>query len=178
MGWAGNVYSGVIPWIETETLWDQFCSRFDRQNVIEVCYEELISNPELQLSRVCDFLGVSYSPEMLRYPAHSTYEPPDPSNIQKWKGTLGPREVALVEIKAGHLLSARNYEPSGHPLNAPRLLERMLLAFQNKLYKWRFLIGRCGFYDAIMQKLTRRLLPAWHAAVVNRTNEKAKQYLK
>jgi hypothetical protein len=178
MGWAGNVYYGVDQWIETETNWDHFRSKFDPNKVIELFYEDLILNPEKQLTKVCKFIGVPFSSKMLDYPRYTTYHAPDPSAVKQWKKTLSARQVVLVETKTKFLLSTRNYELSGQRLEPPHLLERLYLVCQDKLFKWRFSFHRYGYYNTIMEKVTRKFIPSRHHVFVERINEAANQYLK
>lgn len=178
MGWAGNTYYGVDSWLKTESNWESFASLFDKNNVMELHFEDLILNTRRELDRVCQFIGVPFSPEMLNYPAYSTYEAPHPSAIQQWKTKLRPREVALVEIKVKSLLLRRNYQLSGYPLDHLGLLERIYLFLANKTYTWRFACRRYGIFNFAMEKITRRLMRPLHPLFVRKMNEITKQYLK
>ena len=57
---------------------------FNKDNVTPL-FENLISNPIEQLTKVCKFIGVGFSPDMLNYPSHSTYDAPNSAAIQQWK---------------------------------------------------------------------------------------------
>lgn len=178
MGWAGNTYFGVDQWIEAERNWNSAARFFERQNVIEMRFEELIAHPQTQLERVCNFIGVPYSPTMLDYSAHSTYAPPDPSAVEQWKSKLTSREVALVELKANGLLLQRNYQLSGYPLRPPSLGEKITLFWTNKVYKWRFACRRYGITNFLLEKIARRLAKPLHRRLAQQRNEIDKQYLK
>jgi len=178
MGWAGNTYFGIDLWLETETSWDYFKSIFNKNNVMELFYEALISNPAEQLDKVCRFIGVSFSPEMLSYTNRSTYEAPDPSAIQQWKKKLTARDVALVEIRVKRLLLDRRYELSGYPLDLPGLLETIYLIWTNKKYKWEFGSRRYGCFNFIMEKATRKFARPFHYFFIERMNEIGKRHLK
>jgi len=178
MGWAGNTYYGVDHWLQTESNWESAASQFGEQDVLELRFKELILNPRAQLERVCRFIGVSFSSAMLNYSEKSTYAPPDPSAIEQWKTKLGPREIALVEIKSKSLLLRRNYELSGYSLEPPGLPERLALFLANKAYKWRFGVHRYGTVNFIMEKVTRRLLKPFYPIFRQRINEIDEQYLK
>jgi hypothetical protein len=136
----------------------------------------LILNPPEQLQRVCEFIGVRFSPAMLKYSEHST--PPDPSAVQRWRKKLSPRDAALVEIRTGTLLLRRNYKPSGYPLDPPGFGERMSLFWTNKASKWQFGLRRYGVINFGMEKITRRLCKPIHRVFVDRINEIKKQHLK
>jgi hypothetical protein len=178
MGWAGNIYYGIDQWLETEENWDSFAPKRDPQRVLEIYFEELITNPQAELERVCKFLGVPYSPAMLNYSTRTTYGPPDPSTIQQWKSKLRPREVALVELKTKKLLLSRNYKLSGYPLKPPGVGEKLSLFCANKIFKWKFGLRRYGIANFILEKITRKLLKPFHHVYVERFNKIDKRYLK
>jgi hypothetical protein len=130
------------------------------------------------LERVCQFIGVTYSPTMLNYSNHSTYAPPDRSAIAPWRTELTPREIALVEIKTQSFLSRRGYNLSGHPLRQPGIAEMLHLVWTDKLYKWQFACRRYGVVNFVLEKLTRRLHRPSHLLFVKRIGEIDKHYLK
>ena len=109
MGWAGTLYRGVDHWILTETAWDRIAKHLRTGQVLDLSYEDLFADIDNNLRRVCDFLEVSFDPAMLRYHETSTYGPPDPSLAEQWRRRSKPREIALVEGKAGALMRARGY---------------------------------------------------------------------
>lgn len=101
---------------------------------LEVRYEHLLIEPERELTRICDFLGVRYAPEMLDYPQrarerlmelqafgqvsaqhrrdmHSrTERAPDAARIGRWKQDLTPEQRAAYESVARDLLIELGYE--------------------------------------------------------------------
>ena len=85
MGWAGHVYYGVDAWIDAERSWEQLKSTLDRSQYMEVKYEELVANPELILTTICEFMGKAYSVKMMDYVKHSSYGLPDRRLINQWK---------------------------------------------------------------------------------------------
>jgi hypothetical protein len=178
MGWAGTAYFGVNQWIEAETSWENFGSLFNNKNILELFFEDLIFCPTEELTKVCKFLGVSFSPDMLSYSSRSTYEAPNISAIQRWKKTLAARDVALVEIRAGRLLTDRHYELSGYPLDPPGWGERARLMWINKTSLWKFGCTRYGYLNFLMEKLTRRISARLHFVFLRRINEIANQHLK
>jgi hypothetical protein len=141
-------------------------------------FEDLIAHPQEQLQRVCSFLGISFSPRMLGYSTSSTYAPPDPAAIERWRRKLDPRSIALVELKTCALLLERGYKLSGYPLNPPGLFERAKLACGNKIYKWKFAWRRYGYFNFVMEKLTRKLLKSFHPAFGRRMKKIDKLHLK
>jgi hypothetical protein len=91
-----------------------------------VKYEELISKPEKELMRLCDFLRLSYEPQMLEYHTRNaieqqepleflqwkekTLKAPDASNAGKYKHLLTPQEIERFNRIAGDVLTHFDYE--------------------------------------------------------------------
>ena len=106
---------------------------------IEIRYESLVREPELELRKICEFIQLNYDPAMMRYyeraPArlseHAarvridgrilataearlaqqrlTMIPPDTSRISSWKTEMHEQERAEYEAVAGSLLAALGY---------------------------------------------------------------------
>ena len=178
MGWAGNTYYAIDHWIETENDWNRFGPTFRTNHVIEISYERLISYPTEELKEVCEFIGVPFSPDMLRYPDASTYDAPDPSTIQRWKKTQTQEDIALAELKAKALLLQRRYELSGYPLDPPHSFKRFRLWLGNETYKWRFGLRRYGYINFLMEKVARKFDLPFHHVFYQRMNEIRKEHLK
>ena len=60
------------------------------QRYLEVKYEDLVDDPEQQLTRICDFIGEPYSPEMLNYHQHSESAIPDDRKFQHYNAGKAP----------------------------------------------------------------------------------------
>ncbi len=90
-------------------------------------YEDLVRNPEATLRRVCEFLGESFEPAMLRYyerPADelgfdrseswklNTLKPLDPQRLDAWKSALDAKQVDLIERASAPHLESLGYEPA------------------------------------------------------------------
>ena len=178
MGWAGTTYYAVNNWLEVESDWDRFGLTFQKDAVLEVLYERLISDTAGQLSEICTFVGVPFSATMLNYPNHSTYEAPDLSTIQRWKNAHRAEDIALLEVRAKQLLLQRRYELSGYPLNPPTKRERVRIWWENKRYKWKFGLRRYGHVNFIMEKITRKFARPFHPMFHRRMHKIWKQHLK
>lgn len=156
MGWAGNLYYGVDHWIRTEQAWDAASASLRPENVITMKYEDLISNLEPELRRVCKFLGLPYDHMMPSYHKGTTYEPPDESLIEQWRRKSSPHEIALVEGKAAAAMIVRDYAPATQGLH-PGLAEKIRLFLSNKLHIWRIGARRYGLIVYFSEKVTRKL---------------------
>jgi hypothetical protein len=91
---------------------------------MEVRYEDLVSEPEMEVRRVCSFLSLPFAPEMLQYHESAqhlitkSHEPaaftslllPPTSGMRHWKSEMDERDVALFEFIAGDLLEDLDYQ--------------------------------------------------------------------
>ncbi|RMH25456.1 MAG: sulfotransferase [Planctomycetota bacterium] len=162
MGWAGNCYYGVAGWEHTEREWDRLAARLDPSRYIEIRFEQLLADPEAELSRICDFIGVPFDPQMLRFHEDTTYEPPDPSASTRWHGRLDARSVSLIEARVGDLLTARGYERAALDARMPGPVSRVALFIQNRISRIRWRIRRYGLRLYLKAQLTKRLSPRGH----------------
>jgi hypothetical protein len=157
MGWAGNAWAGVEPWIATETLWEALRMGLPPQQYTELSFEDLCCDPVGALTGLCRFLGVRFHPAMLDYPKRTTYPFPEPDLAEEWKRGMAPEDVRLVEARAGALLEGRGYTASGLPrLTVTPSMERRLRR-QDRWGRVRCGIRRYGLGNMVAGYVSRRL---------------------
>jgi hypothetical protein len=179
MGWAGNIYRGVDIWAEAERSWERLLPALAPQRYLEVRYEDLLENPVAELTGICRFLGLDYSPSMMRYPEHSTYAAPDSRLRYQWKGKCTTQELQWVDWKLGSMLARNNYAPSGFPPRKPTLAELAGIALQDKYHRVRFRIRRYGlalWLENLIASRARMLL--WRESCQRRMNHIDVKFLK
>lgn len=138
MGWTGSAVTGVDRWIAADRSWARLCEVLPPENRLELRYEDLLTDTEAVLARLCDFIGVTYDPAMLRYHETSTYAPIDPTHVERWRKKLDPTSLALIEGRLGDRLTARGYRPSGVPPRDPSALGWKLIRLRDRLRRlWR-----------------------------------------
>jgi hypothetical protein len=157
MGWAGNPYHGLGHWLKTEDSWTEVAPRLPETRVLDVRYEDLVAQPEAELSRICAFLDVAFVPEMLTYDGRSTYSKPDPSMMQQWRRRLSPREIGLLEGRLGDRLQSRGYQASGHPAVAPGPARKLALKLDDRIGVWRRRFKDYGVVDPVLLSVANRL---------------------
>lgn len=155
MGWFGNVYSAVDKWIHAETGWNKLVSKIADDHWIEVQFADLISDHEAQLERVCSFLGVDYTEQMLSYAAETDYALPNPSRIASWKGKMSDRDTRLLEGRVGTLLAERGFEPSGLEPLVPSGAQLVRVQTEARVLKWKQRIDRFGLRLFLERGLSR-----------------------
>ena len=134
MGLAGNMWTASAIWENAELAWEVMRPSLSDDRFLEIRYEELLRQPEETLARICRFVGLEYDPAMMSYPSDSTYGPPDPTAIDRWRH-LSEDEVRLAEARIGTLLERRGYERSGHP---PLVLTQpMKRRLERQTRRWR-----------------------------------------
>ena len=179
MGWAGNVWTGLEKWIEAEQLWDNLQPTLAAEQYVEVTYENLINNPEQELTRICEFLGVSYSPAMMDYIGKTTYDTPDPRYIAQWRRKLTNRQVQLAESRIAPMLTERGYELSGLPIINVGSLNQFYLKVDSWWKCAQFRMNRNGLSLFVADYLSRKLgLTQWQKQVRLKLNAVETAHLK
>jgi hypothetical protein len=108
--------------------WQQYLSAAEEARAslgdkafLQVRYEDLVRDPELELRRICGFLGEEFAPSMLAYHQdNSTFHadqrnarnlghPVMSQNVGKWRTEMTPREVRIFEALAGASLEQYGY---------------------------------------------------------------------
>ena len=91
-------------------------------------YEDFVSDPEISLKKMCDFLGIGFSNEMLNYRAKleemlaiypkeliylhhkSLLNPINADNIDSWKNILTPHQIKIADNVSGKFAEKYGYE--------------------------------------------------------------------
>jgi Sulfotransferase family len=117
-------------------------ARVGPRRYLEVAYEPLVAEPERELRRICEFVGLTFEPGMLDYPGQvdvsakphqqSLKRPPTPG-LRNWRNQMSPAEVAAFEAVAGDLLRELGYDAAGRPTLSGRL---RLLSYSARLGAW------------------------------------------
>lgn len=179
MGWVGHVYYGVDIWKEAEMSWDRLKASLSEEQYLEIKYEDLLDDVESELTRICHFLGLEYSPQMMEYAANSTYGLPDKNLSFQWKRSFFPRELQLIEGKVGEMLVSRDYALSGYGAAQPGSIEEIRLILKNKNSRIRHQLNRYGLGLYIQSFLAARTgLVSWQSACQKRKNQIDLEHLK
>lgn len=156
MGWCGLSYFGVDHWIATERDWDQAAAQMLPDQALTVHFETLMTDLEAELRRVCSFLALPFTAEMLAYHVDTTYGPPDPGVARQWMRKADPGEIALIEGKCGSLMVDRGYQANGLP-DIPGPVRETALQLRNKVARLRYNAGRFGLGLVLALSLSRQL---------------------
>jgi hypothetical protein len=161
MGWAGNVYFGLDPWIHAEASWDRLSPHLRKGQALQVQYEEMVAHPQEVLSRVCRFLGLAYDARMLEL-GDTTYSPPSAAFANQWQRHMSEGDVKLVEARVGDIMRARGYALRHEGADAPGTLARLGLKLQDAVFRHRHRARHYGTPLWLQEMLARRLrLQSW-----------------
>lgn len=117
-----------------------------------VLYEELVRHPESVLRSICDFLGVSFTPQVFRfheeagsymkdeaeegYNAAAT-QPITADRVDAWKASLAESNVAVIESICSEVMKAFGYDTTGSRLSWTRHGEILLKKTYWRVQSWR-----------------------------------------
>jgi Sulfotransferase family len=110
---------------------------------LEVRYEQLVAEPERELTRICDFAGLRFEPAMLAYAGHvdisgkphqrSLTRPPTPG-LRDWRTEMSPADAAAFTAVAGDRLRELGYDAAGGSRLAGRL---RLASYAVRMTAWK-----------------------------------------
>ncbi len=152
-----NLKEAAIYWHHRITQFRKFQGKYPGENCFQVKYEDLVTDPETWLGKICGFLNVQFEPDMLLFheSARSRFhedekflghelvsKPVTKSRVGIWKSEMSDRDLAIFEAISGDFLSEFGYEKIayngshlGARLRAKLSLKRFQLASNAKKLK-------------------------------------------
>jgi hypothetical protein len=133
LGWADTIEEAALHWQLRVRRGRRAGRALGPDRYLELRYEDLTRQPEVELRRLCASIDLTFSPAMLDHPAraadvirttgHPEYHqqvvmPPTPG-LRDWRGELSDEDVARFELLAGPTLAALGYERQGARVPAP-----------------------------------------------------------
>ena len=125
-----SVTSAAYQWKENLAKIIGSFAAIGLENVYEIRYEDLVLNAESELTNLCDFLGVKYSSEMMKYNElnrklelepeiylrwkQKTNEGLDSSRVNRWKTGMFAEDAFIFEKIAGDYLIRYRYPLSDY----------------------------------------------------------------
>jgi hypothetical protein len=121
----GGINHAISQWRRGMSAARRATKRLRPDQFVEVAYERLVSEPQIQLAHVCEVLGEEFVPSMIepslvaklavprRKTWHSlTHGAVTTERVGSWQQRLTDPEIALCESLMGRQLAARGYELS------------------------------------------------------------------
>lgn len=126
----GGIGAGTAEWLASVHLAEEFQARFP-QSYLVMRYEDLVTEPEASVARICAFIGEEYEPAMLAMDGapsltskgfNSSYGPVEgvqisTSSIGRYRTVLDPGQVAFVQLVAHDEMARHGYECEPIELN-------------------------------------------------------------
>lgn len=112
LGWFGNhrYYRHNFDWIRALKFREKYAKTPLGRNILDIKYEDLLCDPELVVSRICNFLGEAFEPAMLDVSARvdkvperervihpKLAQPLSTEAIGRWRLNLSSWECFLME---------------------------------------------------------------------------------
>ncbi len=122
LDWGPNtIHSSSQTWINRLSFGLAAESKLGPEKIIRIRYEDLVLNMEVTLNKICKFLGIEYSQEMLEANGFikTKYtemqhrlvgKQADISRVNQWKKELTPRQIEIYESNTCDLLHNLGYE--------------------------------------------------------------------
>jgi hypothetical protein len=159
-----HIYLTAQGWVKNLETIDDLKPVLNQDSFFEIKYEELVSNTELTVQKMCEFLGEEYTPEMLDFYKDKIPYKTDQQNLQnlarpiitdnteKWRTKMTDRELRICEAITGSTLDKYGYQKN---LESPTISMLERLQFQylehppRKL--WAMMKNRKGQIDGLIQ---------------------------
>lgn len=179
MGWVGNVYHGSKYWIEPELQWNKICEQTQPYQRYEIRYEALVNKPDEEMSKLCNFLNVTFNPEILELESGTSYSRPQGKFANQWKKRLSEKQIRWVESRCGQLMEKRGYQLASKNTQPVGSIEKIELNFQNRWYRIRFNVKRWGLKNYFFYFVSRNFGSATlHRKMQEKINQINVQHLK
>jgi hypothetical protein len=148
MPWfTGDIYAAALTWREAVDTGRTLAARLGPRVFYEFRYEDLVTDPEDALAKLCGFLGEEYDPAMTRAYEHArrtvpasrkwhlrTHEAPNARTVGAWRDRLRTWEGDLVEHVLASRLLDHGYALAGTPRPAAAHLARF---HRTAAHRWR-----------------------------------------
>ena len=116
-----HIYPIALRWVKYLNAAEEVGDCLGRRAFLQVYYEDLLSDPQQEIRRICDFLGEEFTPQMLSfhnsglpYPtdqrnAENLRKPILTENTNKWRKHMTTRDLRIFEAVAGSFLEQYGY---------------------------------------------------------------------
>lgn len=149
--WNKNIYRAAQKWVDGIEFVRQETSTI-KKDYYEIKYENLIDEPAYEVEKVCKWLGIKYTPDLIEIKGQieNLGDSKNKSgilmnNYEKWRFGLTPSEILKVEAIAGKMLLKLGYCVKSKQVQKPLTqIEKLfyglddilkLMIFRTKEYK-------------------------------------------
>ncbi|GLX82102.1 sulfotransferase family protein [Thalassotalea eurytherma] len=130
-GLGTNAYTGALRWRSEVALQRKFAVEHP-DKVLIIRYEDLVSDLETIMKKVCGFIGCSYDDSITEYYKQSakykanksninTNKKPDKSYSDKWKKGLNTQQIGIIDYVTEQEMLACDYQLYGTTIKPNKL---------------------------------------------------------
>ncbi len=170
---SGNTYVALGRW----KLYNKFilnCKKKFPDRFYTLRFEDLITNPDKEMSLLCNFLSINFKTEMLDYQnridgyysdknfhrLHSSLKKPfDNSKIDEWKKILPKEKAMRSEILVGNFAQAFGYFPTFKVSFIRRILVKTIFSPIILIGQIRFLLKSILYKFPKLMRMIYSILP-------------------
>jgi hypothetical protein len=164
------VPAAIARWEAAISRTDTFAAQLRPDQLLDVRYEDMVSEPYREVERICAFAGLRAGDalelmisdehrERVRGALHQrTAEPVNTVSVERWRERLTPEQVVLVEGATVDLRERFGYPAAGDISAEPTPADTRELARQRR--KFRRLWRRSRGGDVLRKALYRRPVTA------------------
>lgn len=180
MGWFGHAAEATSHWLDPIKRWEQARDRLPPDRWTMIRYEDLLNEPERELSKCTELLGLEYDPAMLNFHESSSYEQLDPKLAEQWRRKMSPRTAEIIDARCVPKMQEYGYAPSvDNPQDASGL-ESFSIRINNRIGRLRWRIERYGLPLVLSWAIAKRLpiTNGWRKKIQSRINEIDRRHLR
>ncbi len=134
-----SVYYCVSHWLQAARL--ALRAEAGELPALNTRYEDLVANPSAAMKRVCDFLGISFDPDVVLTPTKAgklwagnsaserEFSVVTTERTDSWRNELSQEEIGWVEWHCHELMAHFGYEPQ---ISSRRLLRHWIRPIQQE----------------------------------------------
>ena len=157
MGWAETAWLALDKWIESETQWEQLEALLQPEQYTTIRFDALIEDHLTELKKLCSFIGLEYSPDMLNYANETDYALPGAGVANSWVDTLNKTEVQHIEARVADMMVTRGFALSDYPLLETSEINMTKIKIENKVKSLKSRLQRHGVKLSVQDFVARKL---------------------
>jgi hypothetical protein len=146
LDWGPNSSREAAVWWSRKLSFGLAGQKAIPERVTTVRYEDLIRNPVAELKRLCGFLRLNFSEEMLEANGYSVPvytrkqheligRKPNIRQLTAWRQKLSPKEIEQFEYIAGPILELLGYSCDFDYPSAPTRKDRLFLCLRESYFR-------------------------------------------
>jgi hypothetical protein len=152
---AKTMYMGARRWARWLEQIEELRQVVESRQFLEVRYEDILAEPEFELTKICDYLGESFSSKMLEFHKvevsdkvtdnsnrRNLRSPLLTDNAQKWRKRYSKSQLRIFASVAQATLIRHNYETVFESKPTLSFYQHFYhRAIENPIYKWPAMIA-------------------------------------